>query len=451
MKHSTFLLVFFLLLFSDIYAQPPARLKKVLVSRYTTNVNAYAPWDSTVYYYSGNNRGYLNNEIFFNGTGQDVYGVSNPRVYFYGDISPNLVFSAEMQYDSAIKYRLGLNGSPKFVAVIQEIKNSKIIKLTTGYHNYLSNKWHHYWVSSFSYLAGRIISQADSGKNAPGIISYNYFYSSTGALDSVILTMPNGKKQKITYTYNNGMPVERINYSGNGITYKTLSSYQANGLLTGLLMLSYDSVLTVWDTTGGIDRLYNTSSQLIHEKRWGDSGKTWLTIDIAYDNNNNRVEDIIHCDYYQNGQNTGLIKIAKKQYGYNSFGLISNFEVVHWDDSSQTWELGADSLFGTSQKVQLEYEAYWPQDVSTVSTAKAGLTIFPSPASGFITVKADEMPTGDLEAIIYDMQGRVLRRWADKSDGIYLRTIPVQELPVGNYILQLNGKEITRREQFVIY
>lgn len=390
----------------------------------------------------------MKHEFFFNSIEQDNYGIQHPRVFFYAYFSPNLTFSSEMQYDSAIKYKLDYPGTPKFAEATQETTNGKVTKLKTGLHNYTVNSWHSYWTSTFNYAGNLIISQSDSGKHTPGIVQKNYYYNSTGALDSVITT---GSQQKIIYSYNNGILAERINNISNGDTCKTIYSYQSNGLLTGQIMMYYKSTIAIWDTMGGIDFLYNSANQLIHEKRWGDSGKTFLTIDILYDNNNNRIEDIIHCDYYQNGQNTGLIKAIKKQYGYNSFGLISDFEVVHWNDSSKTWELGADSLFGTSQRVELEYDVFWPQDIKTINEDKTGLTIFPSPASGFITVKAEDMPGGILEGTVCDMQGRILRKWTDKSDEIYTVTIPVQELPAGNYILQLRSGNMSRHEKFVIY
>ncbi|MBZ0100079.1 MAG: T9SS type A sorting domain-containing protein, partial [Taibaiella sp.] len=261
----------------------------------------------------------------------------------------------------------------------------------------------------------------------------------------------NGSKQKTVYTYNNNLLVERIYFTGNGRAYKTLYSYDSNGLLTGELMSGYDSTLSVWDTAGGRNFIYNSSNQLLQEKRWRDNGYVWLMIDITYDGSNNRVEDVIHCDYSRPGLSTGFVKYVRKQYRYNSFGLINDYEVTHWNDSLQAWELAPDSIFNASQKVKLEYEVYWPQEVSRINTAKSDVTIFPSPASGFITVKAEDMPGGSLEAIIYDMQGRILRRWTDEADGSYLKTIPVQELPSGTYFLQLTGKDISRNTQFVIY
>jgi len=450
MKNSIILLSFCFLLIFDVYAHPPVRLKKVLVSRYTTTGSGYTPWDSTVYCYSGSNKGYLDNNFFFNSTLQDVHGISNPRVYFYADFSPNLMFSPGLQYDSAIKYRLSHPGSPKYAAASQEITNNNVTKLTTGLHNYLINKWHYYWTSVFSYSGGMIISHIDSGKHGSGTVQNNYYYNNSGFPDSIVTTAANGSKQKITYIYSNGLLIERTNNASNGNSHKTIYNY-LNGLLAGQILLSFDNISGMWDTVGGTNLSYNSGSQLIHERRWGDSGKTWLTIDISYDNNNNRVEDIIHCDYNQNGQNTGLMKTVKKQYWYNSFGLITDFEVLHWDDINQTWGLGADSLFGTSQKVHLEYEVYWPQDVVKLNNSPEDFTLFPSPASGFITVKAEGMSGGTLEGIIYDLQGRILRKWADESGDVYTATIPVHDLPAGSYILQLKDNEKNRRGKFVIY
>lgn len=460
MKHSTFLLVFSLLLFSDVYAQPPARLKKVSVSKYMPNVNAYAPWDSTVYYYSGNNRGYLVNETFFSGVSNTMSGtISTPWVSFTKNMySPHLLGNQESQYDSLILYQRHIpTGIVPYLKNKQTIANNVITKNSTEEYSSANNQWNTKRASQYTYHNNLLSSHIYLHNLNTDTINYRYVTNTNNLPDSLIVTHSNSEDITYTYSYNNNLLSELNTYYSTSGHYKTLFDYNSSGLVKNSSTFKYNTGTSVWDTVHVFNYSYNTNNQLAREEFleiniYTNQGlKLLYTIDIQYDNNNNRVEDIVHFDYYKHGLNTGLAKVAKKQYGYNSFGLISNYEVAHWIDTAQAWGMSADSLFGASQKVELEYDVFWPQDISTVNEAEAGLTIFPSPASGFITVKADEMSAGDMEAIIYDMQGRILRKWADKADSKYLRTIPVQELPAGSYILQLKGNEISRSEKFVIY
>lgn len=459
MKQFTFLLVFFLLILSHVYAQPPARLKKVLVSRYSTNVNGYAPWDSTVYYYSGNNKGYLDNEIFFNGYKNKLTGVAgNPWTSFTENMySIHVLNNPELQYDSLLLYQRHLPaGATAYLRNKQDIANSAITKYSTEEYISATNNWYIKRAAQYSYQNGMLSKHVYSHNLSSDTVDYRYVQNTNNLPDSLIVTYSSGQVIVYTYSYSNNQLSELNTYSIPG-HYKTLFDYSTAGHLSNSTTLKYNAGTSAWDTAHLYNYTYAVGGNLTREEFMETNTLTsqglelLYAIDITYDNNSNRIEDVIHFDFYKHGLNTGLVKVARKQYGYNSFGLISDYEVTHWDDSSQAWELGADSLFGPSQKVTLEYEAHWPQDVSAISAAKSDVTIFPSPASGFITVKADEMPIGKLEAVIYDMQGRLLRRWADESNGVYSRTIPVQELPAGNYILQLNGKETKRSEKFVIY
>lgn len=459
MKNSIIALCFCLLQLSDVYAQPPARLNKVLVSKYDSNISGYAPWDSTVYYYSGNNKGYLENEIFFNGYKNKLISFAeHPWTSFTENMYSIHVFdNPELHYDSLLLYQRHLpGGATPSLRNKQDIVNGAITKCSTEEYSSATNKWYIKRFLQYNYHNGVLSKRVYSDNPGFDTVDYRYVQNINNLPDSLIATYSSGLVIVYTYTYSNNQLLEINFYSASG-DIKRLFDYNTAGHVRNSTILTYNAVTSAWDTMALYSYNYNTGGRLTREEfrqrnvLTTQGLKLLYTFDISYDNNNNRVEDVIHFDFYRHGLNTGLVKVARKQYGYNSFGLISDYEVTHWNDSSLAWELGADSLFGPSQKVTLEYQAHWPQDVSAINATKSGVAIYPSPASGFITVQAEEMPAGKLEAAIYDMHGRLLRRWVDESNGVYSRTIPVQELPAGNYILQLRSADMNRQEKFVIY
>ncbi|MBW7913045.1 MAG: T9SS type A sorting domain-containing protein [Taibaiella sp.] len=459
MKSLILLAALSLSLLNIVQAQTPVRLKQVVAKRFDIASNGLVTWDSTVFHYSGNRKGYLENEHFFEAFGNDQSGTPGvPWIKFASNpTAPHLLPVDELQYDSLVRYQCHLVPSPMaHYRNKQEISNGHVTKYTNEEYVPATNKWEIRRINQFTYQNNLLKSRRyGAGGGWTDTVGYHYVVNSNNLVDSLTLTYNSGNIIVYTYSYNSSNQVSEVNsFHTQPRLDKTVFGYNAGGLVTNSTTLTYDFQNSAWDTLNAFDYSYNTGNRVIRQeyREINAQGLELLyAIDISYDNDNNRVEDVIHFDFYKHGLNTGLVKVARKQYGYNSFGLISDYEVTHWNDSSQAWELGADSLFGPSQKVTLEYEAHWPQDVSTINTMKSGVTIFPSPASDFITAQAEEMPAGKLEAVIYDMHGRLLRRWADESNGVYLRTIPVQELPAGNYILQLNGKETNRSEKFVIY
>lgn len=366
--------------------------------------------------------------------------------------SPHIVPNPELQYDSLLLYQRHLsNGATPYIKNRQDIANNIVSKYSTEEFNQATNQWNTKRVLQFTYTNNMISTLIYTGGST---INYRYVQNSNNLPDSLIETYSNGMVLVYTYTYNNSL-LSELNFFSASARYKTVYNYNTAGSVTNSTTLTYNYTKSQWDTANVFNYNYNTGNQLIREEFLelniqNQALKLQYTIDIQYDNNGNRVEDVIHFDYYKHGLNNGLVKVARKQYGYNAFGLVNDYEVTHWNDSAQSWELGADSLFGGSQKVHLEYDVHWPQDVPTIDYANRSLKIFPSPASGYITVRAENMSKGVLKATIYDMCGHALRQWEDNTESTYVRTIPVKELPAGCYVLRLQGGQVSQTEKFII-
>ena len=63
--------------------------------------------------------------------------------------------------------------------------------------------------------------------------------------------------------------------------------------------------------------------------------------------------------------------------------------------------------------------------------------VFPNPFKSEINVKFIELPIGTVQLIIYDVNGKVVKKidYKDKRDII----IPLQNLTNGNYIMNINN------------
>lgn len=89
--------------------------------------------------------------------------------------------------------------------------------------------------------------------------------------------------------------------------------------------------------------------------------------------------------------------------------------------------------------------------VTVTLTVQTGLKISPNPVSSTtLQLQLSHPETGDLQVVLSDMQGRVLRNWKFSKPGIYWQqTLDLGNIPAGNYTLQLRGTTLRETQQFV--
>jgi len=84
------------------------------------------------------------------------------------------------------------------------------------------------------------------------------------------------------------------------------------------------------------------------------------------------------------------------------------------------------------------------------NTAQNSLRISPNPAVSMVTLQLSHPETGDLQVILSDMQGRVLRSWKFSKNGIsWQQTLDLGGLAAGSYNLQVRGTTLRETQQFV--
>ena len=79
------------------------------------------------------------------------------------------------------------------------------------------------------------------------------------------------------------------------------------------------------------------------------------------------------------------------------------------------------------------------------------ISLYPVPAVTYTNIEMNfDKPTG-FSIIIFDMQGRMVKQFTDKANGQYKKNINVQDMPAGQYMLQVKtGKETLSRNFTVI-
>lgn len=84
------------------------------------------------------------------------------------------------------------------------------------------------------------------------------------------------------------------------------------------------------------------------------------------------------------------------------------------------------------------------------NSPQSGLRISPNPVVSVVMLQLSHPETGDLQVVLSDIQGRVLRSWKFSKTGIsWQQTLDLGAIPKGSYTLQVRGTSLRETQQFV--
>ncbi|MCB0698965.1 MAG: T9SS type A sorting domain-containing protein [Chitinophagales bacterium] len=141
---------------------------------------------------------------------------------------------------------------------------------------------------------------------------------------------------------------------------------------------------------------------------------------------------------------TSFNKAWRREILYNIYDQPDTLYIFSYNVDNPT------SSAELTYKFTYIYEIYWPNSVTTVEDNKSEVLAYPIPAHGMLTVKAILDKPQDVQTSIYDMQGRVVQTHTYRSEKTFIQTLPIADLPPGNYILKLRGESVDATKRFVV-
>lgn len=154
--------------------------------------------------------------------------------------------------------------------------------------------------------------------------------------------------------------------------------------------------------------------------------------------NGNYPDTMVRFSYFL-GNFTNEGKFA---YKYLYDGRPTELLTISWN--------GVDTWKQTNNRDSIDNWYYgWPASVENLEVANDRINVYPSPASQTIHITLDGvMPGKQVHLAIMDMQGRLVKNWADNTKG--KMSMSISELPAGNYILHATDGTFTASRQFIV-
>ncbi len=253
----------------------------------------------------------------------------------------------------------------------------------------------------------------------PGVID-SFWYDNTGNIirHRIRSWQKPGNYWNDTYTYiyeydNTGKKIRDTTYANGVINNFHGYEYDANGNLV---------------TDSSYSWIVNMSS-------WKLGGKTVYT----YDANNNRTG---HTNYSWNSNASVYVPAFRNTYTYNSHNQVTDVLV------NEKWENGAWTINYASSYLHYYYGTT-PVSIDHAAGME-DMVLYPSPAVTYTHLEMNFDKPTVFSVIIFDMQGRMVKQFTDKADRFYRKNITVQDMPPGQYVLQVKTNESTTAKNLTI-
>lgn len=229
-------------------------------------------------------------------------------------------------------------------------------------------------------------------------------------------------------------------------------SYNASDKMVYERSQYFDTSSMIWNKTDIYKVVYDAAGNAISDTTWVnglpyflgtfsyDAAGRRLSYNLSYwDNPTGKWKDSMEYDntYDSHGKTLayvykfathgkGLVNQIRYLYTYNSYGetLLNEYD---------TWDTAAGSWF------KQDFENYYYDSLLAVATIRqpmqAELSVYPVPTATTLTIDIKWAQPHAARLVIYDVSGRIYRQWETNASATYHSSIPVADLPVGNYIL----------------
>jgi hypothetical protein len=237
----------------------------------------------------------------------------------------------------------------------------------------------------------------------------------------------------------------------------TIYDYNSANLLSNTIVQRWDTGLLVWNNNTADSILYDASSNKSVETnmRWDTAAHAWANTVMnkyTYDANHNALTD---TTLTWNNTSAMFVYNKLRLNSYNAYNQILVTTTESWSTTTSSWiyKLGGGGGPGGGSDIQWRYyyEIYPPVSIGVHDVTKTGnMAAYPMPASSLLNIKINWNEASAFTVTIVDMKGSIVRQWNEPATQAYSRTVPVNDLAPGNYIIKANGSNGQLVQQLVI-
>ncbi len=244
------------------------------------------------------------------------------------------------------------------------------------------------------------------------------------------------QRDRYTYTYDPAGQMIRETYQiwdTALVNWRNISRYNYLYNNNKLVTADFDTFShgnNAWENTVLYEYSYDgngdNTSMLVKNWNAGLNGyENAMKYNYTYDGNHNALSETVQN---WDGGSASFLNDTRTQFTYNSFDQPLTIVNDTWDGSAWAYD-------NNSATYNLYYEVE-TSDIKEVAEDSRVL-VYPSPASNYIKVDLEWKNTQNVSLAIFDAQGRILKQQIGSGQQF---TIPVSDLPTGNYWIRIAGQ-----------
>ena len=450
-----------------------ARLRVIANTYCYSNGTMYVPSDSSTYTYSGH-RG---STISFNTFYWTVMANCDTNYYYYPtasgsyytnyrivntfDVNDNMLTSTYQQCDTAHKiwynqalYSYAYDANNNQVSSLTQYwdttggsggvwKNSGKTTVTYDANNNNITDTTFSWLSGAWTNSQLMVHTYDSHNYLLETQSYYYYTSAWINSQKTIYNLNAGHKPDSTVQY-----VWDGSKSSWDFYMKDAYVYDASYNILADTSSFWNSTSNVW--LGSNLNLYTYSgSDVASDEMLSNTTMTGWTKyqkkNMTYDASHDLLTTVTQ---YWKSYKSAYDNVSKGVNIYNTENLISSYTTTTWDSASSSWIQSN----GSDQQDRFYYESYVGAGVSNVNMQASAVQLYPNPAGNYMNIAISNTDNKALTLAVYDMNGKQYKQWQTPAGNNYNATVPVNELPAGNYIIEVtNGTTQTTKQFSVVH
>lgn len=386
-----------------------------------------------------------------------VYYSIDSTIYLYSkNTNRGSSYNADtVNYDSMYYYEGYSKGNLKIdqIAGCTYTTDGKLISRNVqGQDTYFTNRWRYdYGADSIWRTNGLVTLHRvyDLKPNYnPWILDlvltneYNYSYNANKQLVYMeaylwgdIYTYP--RRHHYFYDANGALVKDSLSGQGAGVYSAWMNTeYDYNSVGQKVSAKAFDPV-----NAQGVAKLkyqnyysYNAQGLLAEDSLYNFEKSTYTVHKYLYN-----PQGLIMVDTIRNND---LSKYYFITYDYTSFDYIDQKVQWNYDTILKTFYRRSISKY--------KYAHYWPVGISSIHDQGDELVLYPVPANDLLNVKWQHKGITTLQARIVNMQGQTVLSWQDEVDNVYQKQMMINNLPEGQYYLQLVADGAMYRKVFTV-
>lgn len=196
----------------------------------------------------------------------------------------------------------------------------------------------------------------------------------------------------------------------------------------------WDMTTNKWIYTKKWVYIYNAANDMTGATEYNWNNGNWEVFarnTYTFDNHHNKISD---ARQVWDANNNVFINQKRESWTYNSF----NQPLLIYTES---WNGTAWAKTNSDEQIRFSYQVYFPVFAPNPVTVENALRIYPVPANGYMNIDIKWHQQQAFTVLISDISGRIVSTWNEQEAVNYHKTIPLTEVPAGNYFIKLVGDQ----------